>query len=111
MDRRDSPRVMTRMHVRGLGADRKWGDRLGDLSLGGVGFVFPHAPEAGRYQVAFSVPGEARVRRATADLIDYDPLYGTLDRDHPFFVRLRFSRLDFEDERAIARSLDMLQSD
>jgi hypothetical protein len=106
MDRRDSPRVLTRIYVRGLGEDRQWSERLGDLSLGGVGFEFPRAPEAEKFQVAFTVPGEERVRRATAELVDFDPLEGTLDRDHPFFVRLRFSRIAFEDERAIARGLD-----
>ena len=105
MDRRQSVRVLTRVFVRGLGEDRQWSDRLGDVSLGGMGFEFPRAPEAERFQLAFSLPGESRVRRATAELIDYDPLEGTLDRDHPFFVRVRFSRLAVEDREAIARVL------
>ena len=109
-DRRESIRVLTRIYVRGLGEDRQWSDRLGDLSLGGVGFEFPRAPEAEKFQVAFTLPGDGRVRRATAELVDYDPLEGTLDRDHPFFVRVRFSRIAFEDERAIARRLDMVHS-
>lgn len=107
-DRRDSLRVMTRLYVRGLGDDRFWSDRLGNLSLGGVGFEFPRAPEAERFQVAFSIPGDPRVRRATAALVDYDPLEGTLDRDHPFFVRLKFHRIRGEDEVAIAESLEDL---
>lgn len=108
LDRRDSLRIMSRLYVRGLGEDRGWSDRLGNLSLGGVGFEFPRAPEAERFQVAFSCPGEARVRRVTAEVVDYDPLEGTLDRDHPFFVRLRFSRIEDDDQRALARSLDRL---
>lgn len=108
LDRRDSLRVLSRLHVRGLGEDRIWSDRLGNLSLGGVGFEFPRAPEAERFQVAFSIPGEARMRRAMAEVVDYDPLEGTLDRDHPFFVRLRFSKIGDHDLRALARSLDRL---
>lgn len=105
-DRRDSPRVLARLYVRGLGDDRQWSDRLGNLSLGGVGFEFPRAPEADRFQIAFSVPGDPRIRKAMAEVVDYDPLDGTLDREHPFFVRLRFARIGGDDERALARGLD-----
>lgn len=104
-ERRTSPRLPTRIHVRGLGADRQWSDRLGDVSLGGVGFEFPRAPEAEKFQIVFSLPDDARARRATAELIDYEPLEGTRDRDHPFFVRVRFARIELDDELAIARSL------
>jgi hypothetical protein len=104
-DRRVSPRLPTRIHVRGLGEDRYWSERLGDVSLGGVGFEFPRAPDAEKFQIVFSLPDDSRARRATGELIDYEPLEGTRDRDHPFFVRVRFTRIGFDDELAIARTL------
>ncbi len=110
MERRNSIRIPTRLFVRGLGDDRAWTDRLGDVSTGGVGFEFPRAPEAQRFQIAFSLPGESRVRRATAELIDYDPMEGTRDRDHPFFVRVRFSQLAPDDRAAIDERLHVVES-
>ncbi len=107
-DRRVGPRVMTRLFVRGLGDDRSWTDRLGDVAVGGVGFEFPKAPDADRFQVAFHCPGEEKLRHAVADVVDIEPLPGTQDREQPFFVRLQFSKIAYRDERALARSLDRL---
>ena len=109
-ERRDSPRVLTRLYVRGLGADREWTDQLGDLGLGGVGFELPHAPAAHRYQVRFVVPGETKLRTATAEVRHAVPMPGASELDGPFFVHLAFVNLSFEDELAIARALDRLEA-
>lgn len=96
--------------MRGLGGDRAWTDRLGDLGLGGVGFESLHAPEAERYQVRFVVPGEAQLRTATAQVRSAVPLPGAERGRGPYFVHLAFVDLGFEDERAIARALDRLEA-
>lgn len=109
-DRRDSPRVLTRLYVRGLGEDREWTDRLGDLGLGGVGFEFSHAPAARRYQVRFVCPGETQLRTAMAEVRSAVPLPGATGHGGPYFVHLSFVSLSFEDEVAIARALDRLEA-
>ena len=105
-ERRDSPRIMTRVFVRGLGADRAWVDCLGDIAVGGVGIQYPNAPEAERFQVGFYCPGEQQMRSAVAEVIDYVPLSGPGDSLGPCFVHLKFSKIAFEDQRALARSID-----
>lgn len=109
-ERRDSPRVLTRLFVRGLGADREWTDQLGDLGLGGVGFELPHPPAARRYQVRFVVPGETRLRTATAEVRQAVPMPAGATGSGPYFVHLSFVNLGFEDELAIARALDRLEA-
>lgn len=102
--------MLTRLFVRGLGADREWTDQLGDLGLGGVGFELARAPAAHRYQVRFVVPGETRLRTATAEVRGVVPMPGATEMDGPFFVHLSFVNLAFEDELAIARALDRLEA-
>jgi len=105
-DRRESPRVLTTLWVRGLGADHFETERLGDLSIGGIGFELPEAPDADVYLVKFNCPGEQVVRKGFADVVDATPMPGTVHREAPFFVHLSWRDLEFDHERAIARHLD-----
>lgn len=109
-DRRDSPRVLTRLYVRGMGEEREWTDRLGDLGLGGVGFEALHRPEAQRYQVRFAVPGELRLRTALAEVKSAVPLPGADPEAGPYFVHLAFVDPLFSDQLDLARAFDRMEA-
>lgn len=96
--------------MRGMGNDRRTVDCLGDLANQGVGFAYPKLPDADEFQVYFSCPGEQRMRRGYASVIDADPLPGTRDRESPFFVHLRFTRLANGDYDDLGRSLAELEA-
>lgn len=107
-DRRQSTRVQSRLYIRGIGADRAVSDCLGDLATNGVGFAFPQLPAAEDFQIHFACPGEQQLRRGYARIIDADPLPGTRDRQSPFFVHLKFTKLATSDYDALGRVLDRL---
>lgn len=110
-DRRASPRELTRLFVRALGGDREFLEVLGDLSIGGVGFELPHAPDSEEYVVRFSCPGEAVLRMARAHVIRADPSHARGgENDGHYAVHLRFTHVAPEDEVALARAFQSIQA-
>ncbi|MBI2375256.1 MAG: PilZ domain-containing protein [Deltaproteobacteria bacterium] len=90
----------TLLFVRGLGANREWMERLGDLSVDGVGFDFPTAPAARDFEVSFRLPGEGAPRSLLATVTEARP------RGRMYFVGARIEGVDDDARRAIARALD-----
>jgi len=94
-ERRDSPRVPMRFHVR-TGADQDFHPREGDLSLGGVAYA--GEPVTGACDVRLKLPNVEQELSLRAE-----PVGGTQGKVH-----LRFVDLDTATELSIARYLDDL---
>ncbi|MBI4819988.1 MAG: PilZ domain-containing protein [Deltaproteobacteria bacterium] len=88
------------LFVRGLGSNRDWVERMGDLSVEGVGFDFPSAPKATDFEISFRLPEESERRSVLATVTETRP------RGRMHFIGARIASESDEVQRAIARSLD-----
>ncbi|MBI4818203.1 MAG: PilZ domain-containing protein [Deltaproteobacteria bacterium] len=96
-ERRISPRIPTKLFVRGLGDDRGISEELGDFSIGGVGFLLPSEPRVERFRVSFATPSSAKLHTATCQVV------GASELDQGVFVHLKFLELGYLRKEAVTR--------
>lgn len=100
-DRRDSPRVPMKLHVRpASGGDFVEYD--GDLSVGGALFHAAAAVQGDRYELRFQLPGAASSMTCFAEVLR------VRDTGPSRRVHLKFLELPIEHELAIAKYIDDL---
>jgi len=101
-DRRDSPRVPMRFHVRPSSGQGEWAAHEGDLSIGGALFHTASAMAGDLYQIKFNLPDKGQEVVCQAEVLRVREA-GPLKRVH-----LKFSELSLEQELAIAKYIDDL---
>lgn len=102
-DRRDSPRIPMSFLVRDVGQeDGVWEEREGDLGLGGISWTGKTPALGTEVDCRFRLPGVSQELRARGEILRVRN-----DAQGPHF-QLRFTDLDLDTERAIARFLDEL---
>ncbi|MDQ3263292.1 MAG: PilZ domain-containing protein [Myxococcota bacterium] len=101
-DRRDSPRVPMRFHVRPIDGDGDFQLHEGDLSIGGALFHTAVAGAGDLYQIKFRLPDQQQEILCKAEVLRVRDA-GSLKRVH-----LKFVELSLEQELGIARYIDNL---
>ncbi len=100
-DRRDSPRVPMRFLVRDAGlSEGDWEERDGDLSLGGISWEGKTPALGTEVDVRFRLAGTSREVRVRGELIRVK------DAGSSIGFHLRFTDVELDAERAIAKYLD-----
>ena len=100
-DRRESPRVPMHFLVRDAGLTQgDWEERDGDLSLGGISWEGKTAALGTEVDIRFRLVGVARELRARGEIIR---VKNAADK---IAFHLRFTDVDLDAERAIAKYLD-----
>lgn len=101
-DRRDSPRVPMKFHVRPVGGTGDYQEHEGDLSIGGALFHSPTAVAGAQYEIKFRLPEKTRDVVCKAEVLRVRDV-GDTQRVH-----LKFYDLELEHELAIAKYIDDL---
>ena len=91
-----------RFLLRDVGNDGDWEEREGDLSLGGISWHGKTPALGTEVDSRFRLPGVAQELHARAEILRVK------SEEQGVHFQLRFTDLDIETERAIARYLDDL---
>jgi uncharacterized protein (TIGR02266 family) len=105
-DRRDSHRIPARFRVRREGSQEAFEEHLGDLSLGGLGWVVPEpVPEGTRLEVYLRLPSEPEELRLSTQVLRVVPQ----EEEEGVRLKVRFVDVPVRMELAIARYFQQLE--